>query len=355
MKKLNFYPTLTLAYLLATAYSIAQAPQKISYQAIVRDAAGQLIANANVGIRITILQGNTEGSSVYVESHTAQSNTHGVVSVQIGAGTNAAGSIEIIEWSQGPYFIRAEIDPQGGSDYRITVASELLSVPYALFATNRGVVGPQGPPGPEGPEGAQGIEGEPGPGIEGVEDNGMGKLTFHFDDGTSYTTPVLTGPQGPKGSHDLSPYLTTTDLSSAVPDHETDPVFTASPSSGITGQRIATWETAYGWGDHGAGGYLKIENQRIDDVLLISTNAQNQPIENLSKLSIGTVGMQQSHPSAILDVNSETKGFLVPRMPDAQMRSIVNPAAGLMIYNTDQNKLQYFNGGWQDLKLDLGN
>ena len=355
MKKLNFCSALTMAYLLATVGTLAQVPQKISYQAIVRDAAGKLMIDANIGIRITILQGNTEGSSVYVESHTAQSNTHGVVSVQIGAGTNAAGSIGSIEWSQSPYFIKAEIDPQGGVNYRITVMSELVSVPYALFSPHQSIAGPEGPQGPQGAAGLQGIQGEQGAGIESVSDDGMGMLTFHYDNGTSYTTPVLIGPQGPKGSHDLSPYLKTADLSAAVAEHETDPVFAASPASDITEPRIASWESAYGWGDHGAAGYLETENQGIDDVLQISSDAQNQPMENLSKLSIGTLGVQSPDPSAILEVNSVSKGFLVPRLTDAQIRSIVDPAVGLMIYNTDQNKLQYFNGAWQDVKLDPGN
>src|SRR5688500_12912816 len=121
MKKLNFCTTLMLACLLATVCAIAQAPQKISYQAIVRDDAGKVITDAAIGIRITILQDNVEGSAVYIESHAAQSNTHGVVSLQIGAGTNVAGSIESIDWPQGPYFIKTEIDPLGGVSYTITV------------------------------------------------------------------------------------------------------------------------------------------------------------------------------------------------------------------------------------------
>ena len=347
MEGLNYRLALVLVWSLVAVHAAGQPPKKISYQAIVRDNAGHVITSATVSMRISIVQGSAEGPAVYVESHTAQSNTHGVVSLQIGGGSGTVGSLEDIEWSQGPYFIRTGIDPQGGTNYTITLTSELLSVPYALFALDQGVAGPVGPQGPEGAQGPQGPQGAQGAGIERVEDNGMGMLTFHFDDGTSYTTPVLTGPQGPQGSHDLTPYAKTADLPAAVPDHEADPVFAQSPSSAITADQIANWQASHGWGDHGVEGYLKIENQGLANTLEISTDAQGQPMENLSKLSVGRI---EPVSSAVLQIVSESKGFLIPRMTSRQVQQIQDPAQGLMIYNTDTKVFQYFDGTlWQDI------
>jgi hypothetical protein len=44
---------------------------------------------------------------------------------------------------------------------------------------------------------------------------------------------------------------------------ETDPIFSASPSNGITNTNISNWNTAYGWGDHSTEGYLTSESDPI--------------------------------------------------------------------------------------------
>jgi hypothetical protein len=113
---------------------IAQTPEKISYQAVVRDNAQKLIANQSVGIRISILQGSATGTAVYVESHTVTTNPNGLVTLEIGSGTVASGSISGINWSTGTYFIKSETDPTGGTTYTLVGTSQLLSVPYALHA-----------------------------------------------------------------------------------------------------------------------------------------------------------------------------------------------------------------------------
>ncbi len=127
----------------------AQAPQRISYQAVVRDAAEALLTNTTVGMRISILQGSGSGPSQYTETHVSQSNSNGLVTFEIGAGTVVSGDLNGIDWADGPYFILSETDPDGGSDYSIAGTSQLLSVPYAFFAANS-QAGPQGPQGPPG-------------------------------------------------------------------------------------------------------------------------------------------------------------------------------------------------------------
>lgn len=140
------------AGLLISAILFAQAPEKMSYQAVIRNTSNTLLTNQTVGMRISILQGSPSGATVYVETQLPTSNTNGLVSLEIGSGTVVSGNMATIDWSMGPYFIKSETDPNGGTNYTITGTSQLLSVPYALYAKNAGssIPGPQGPPGPAG-------------------------------------------------------------------------------------------------------------------------------------------------------------------------------------------------------------
>jgi len=142
-----------------------QAPNNFSYQAVVRNELNQLVVSQTVGLRLSILQNSGTGNTVYAETHSPTTNSNGLYSVEIGNGTIASGSIATIDWSQGPYFIKTEVDPLGAVNYTIESVSQLQSVPYALYANNSGssVVRPAGPIGPQGPQGEAGPSGEPGP------------------------------------------------------------------------------------------------------------------------------------------------------------------------------------------------
>ena len=113
---------------------LAQTPQGMSYQAVVRDGSGALVTNQSVGMAISILQGSALGTTKYAETHTITTNANGLVSLEIGKGTVVQGSLSTIDWGSGPYFVKTETDPNGGSNYSISGTSELLSVPFALHA-----------------------------------------------------------------------------------------------------------------------------------------------------------------------------------------------------------------------------
>ena len=167
---------ITLVYLLIGTSIFAQAPQKMSYQAVIRNTSGALVTSTSVGMKISILQGSATGTVAYSETQTASTNANGLVSLEIGAGTVVSGTFGGINWANGPYFIKTQTDPTGGTNYTIVGSSQLLSVPYALFSAN-GTPGPQGPQGPIGPIGLTGATGSQGPiGLTGA-----------------------TGPQGPIG------------------------------------------------------------------------------------------------------------------------------------------------------------
>ncbi|MDG1159170.1 MAG: hypothetical protein P8N19_06730 [Flavobacteriales bacterium] len=202
-------------------FTFAQTPQKISYQAVVRDADNQLVSNSNVGVRLSIIAQSIDGMPVYIETHDGQTNDNGLLTLLMGDGDVEEGVFEEIDWSEGPFFIKTEMDPNGGVDYSIEASSQLLSVPYALYAETSGssIPGPQGiqgdtgPMGPQGPTGEQGFQGETGPigpqgpageqgpqGIQG-ETGPMGPQGPTGEQGPQgiqgETGPI--GPQGPQG------------------------------------------------------------------------------------------------------------------------------------------------------------
>lgn len=130
-----------LAFFACLVFSIqilAQAPHMMSYQAVIRNADNELVVNTQVGVQISILKGSPSGSTVFSESHNKTTNDNGLVSLEIGTGSNISGHISQIDWSDGPYYIRSETDPAGGGNYSISIASQLMSVPYALYAARSG-------------------------------------------------------------------------------------------------------------------------------------------------------------------------------------------------------------------------
>lgn len=116
----------------------AQAPNAFNYQGIARDLTGNPILNRNIGIRVSILQGTITGTEAYKELHLISTSNTGLFNIQIGNGTPANGTIGSISWGEGPFFLKIEMDENGGSNYKLIGTNQLLSVPYALFAEKSG-------------------------------------------------------------------------------------------------------------------------------------------------------------------------------------------------------------------------
>jgi hypothetical protein len=190
MKKLLF---IVIAIILAGNIQ-AQAPQKFSYQAVIRNASNQLIENQSIGLRVSILQGSAIGNAIFSELHAPVTNSNGLISIEIGGGSSLNGSISSINWANGPFFIQTETDIDGGNNYTITATSQLMSVPYALYALNSGssIPGPQGEQGPIGQTGPQGLPGATGPAGSTGSQGPQGPI--------GQTGPTgATGPQGSQG------------------------------------------------------------------------------------------------------------------------------------------------------------
>lgn len=125
-----------LMALISVANVFAAVPENISYQAIVRNSTDELVRNQPISMRISILKDSAGGQEVFAETHQTLTNTNGVVSVQIGSLNPMQ-----VDWSAGPYLLKTEIDLQGGTNYTITGTSQMLSVPYALYAKTSGQSG----------------------------------------------------------------------------------------------------------------------------------------------------------------------------------------------------------------------
>ena len=174
------------AMVLLCATMLAQAPQKMSYQAVVRGSDNVLVANQNVSVRISILQGSASGATVYTETHLATTNVNGLLTVEVGGG-NSSQDFAQIPWAQGPFYLKSEIDPTGGANYSIESVQQLLSVPYALYAGSAGNV----------------------PAFAVTPTDTGYVLVLTMPDGNTQSYLLHHGQQGPAGSDGVSPTVTT--------------------------------------------------------------------------------------------------------------------------------------------------
>ncbi len=126
----------TLALSLLPVLVAAQVPAMFNYQGAARDNTGAVLANQTIGIRILIREDSPSGTIVYSETHSPVTNDFGIFNLQIGAGNVISGDMQTIDWGANNYFFEVEMDASGGSNYQSMGASQLVAVPYAMYARN---------------------------------------------------------------------------------------------------------------------------------------------------------------------------------------------------------------------------
>jgi len=196
MKK--FTLTLLTAILLSSLLLAQNAPQGFNYQGVARNGAGTVITNSTIGMRFSLHNNTANGAVVYSETKTITTDQYGVFSLVIGSGTPVQGTFNSINWGSGNKYLQVEMDPKGGNKYVDMGTTQLMSVPFALFAAtgNTGATGPQGPVGNTGATGPQGAVGATGPqGPIGL----TGATGPQGPQGPTGLTGA-TGPQGPQGN-----------------------------------------------------------------------------------------------------------------------------------------------------------
>jgi len=196
MKKLLLIALLSIGFTLAIK---AQTPQQFNYQGAARNANGIPLANKNIALRISILDGSSTGTVQYSEVRNVTTNALGLYALAIGAtgASSVNGTIAGVTWASGLKFVKVEIDPDNGTNFNLAGTAQLLSVPYALYAAN-GPAGPKGDPGVAGPAGPQGIAGAAGPQGPVGATGAQGPIGLTGAAGAQGAVGA-TGPQGAKG------------------------------------------------------------------------------------------------------------------------------------------------------------
>ncbi len=135
MKSLKLFFVFACVIMLGSTSLYAQVPQAFSYQAVARDASGEIKANADIRVQVRILQGSENGAVLYTETHSVQTSEIGSFSLEIGRG-NSENTFSEIDWLNGPHYLAMGVDLEGGSNYVDVGSTKLLSVPFALVAGN---------------------------------------------------------------------------------------------------------------------------------------------------------------------------------------------------------------------------
>ena len=138
MKKIIFL--LTLSFTLLNFVQAQTPPNAFNYSAVARNAAGQPIATTTIGIQITILKTSPTGASQYSENHFVNTDAYGLFNLVIGAGAVQSGSMATIDWSNDNYYLKVGMDAAGGTNFLTMGTTQLLSVPYAMYAKSAGSI-----------------------------------------------------------------------------------------------------------------------------------------------------------------------------------------------------------------------
>uniref|UniRef100_UPI00404728D4 hypothetical protein n=1 Tax=Algoriphagus sp. TaxID=1872435 RepID=UPI00404728D4 len=287
MKKILF----SLLFLLTTATLWAQAPQRMSYQSIIRDGSNVVVASTTVGVKISLIQGTSTGSVVYSETHRKPTNTNGLLSLEIGDGTAILGTFAGIDWANGPYLIKTETDPTGGTNYSIPGIAALNSVPYALFSAN-GTPGPQGATGPQGPIGLTGLKGAVG--LQGAKgDSGA------------------TGPIGPAGANGTNGTNGATGPAPSGTGIVTVSSGTLQTPSGLTGDVTTT----------GAGLATTIGTGKVTNTMLAGSIDLTSKVTGILPSSNGGTG------NGFTTITGPTTSLKTFTLPDASATILTSNAA----------------------------
>jgi len=398
--------------LLMVASSIfGQVPASFKYQAVLRDARGNIKANIATQLTISVLTEDANGTAVFSETHSASTDGYGLINLEIGKGTPTVGTLSDIDWGASTYFIKVDVD---GVEMG---TSQLLSVPYALYAKTAGnVTGNITETDPVFTDsqaaiitanhitklnnlsgvntGDQNLSGLAtttlltsalGNKVDKVAGKGLSANDYTNAEKTKLMaiTCINTGDQNitamthsnraaldavtgkNTGDQDLSGLATTTSLTTSL-SNKVDKVagkglstadFTTAEKTklaAITGSNTGYQDiTAMTHSNRAVLDSVSGKNtgdQDLTSVLVKGPDAWNKKIVNVNQLGVGT---DTPDLSSAIEIKSTTQGFLPPRMTYVQKLAIISPASGLIIWCNNcgvSGEIQVYNGKmWTNL------
>jgi len=125
---------LTSIFFLFAITLMAQVPAGFSYQAVVRNNSGVIVASQTVKFQFSILQNSATGTTVYKETQSKATNEFGLVNLVVGSGTKVNGNFDPSGWGNNSHFLKVELDPNNGSTFTHLGTVQLMAVPYAFHA-----------------------------------------------------------------------------------------------------------------------------------------------------------------------------------------------------------------------------
>ncbi|MCX6257469.1 MAG: hypothetical protein NTW49_06175 [Bacteroidia bacterium] len=350
MKKSIIY----FIFIFAIATVSAQTPMSFSYQAVVRDSTGNILADQNVSLRISVLQGNVSGSAAYVETHATTTNRFGLILLSIGQGNVISGSFSNIDWaSGGMWFLKVELDPYGGSNYFEMGTSQFLSVPYALHSKTAEIL-----------TGALN-ETDPVFGSHAASSiNSADILNWNtaFNWGNHAIAGYLTNftESDPVWSQSSVNYYTKFNLQTNGSAQVyfgnitnrpntlagygiTDAMNTSHPANSISTTNISHWNTAYSWGNHATAGYLATET---DPVWSLAS------LNYYTKFNLQTSGSAQVHFDNVTNKPTTLNGYGITNAMHTSQPANTITLANISNWNTAYSWGNHADAGYLTYETD---
>lgn len=329
--------SLIAALLLACITWAQTVPQAINYQAVARDAAGTILSNRAIRVKFNILQGSAFGPVQYSETQAVTTNQFGLFSLQVGRGTPVTGTFSNVPWTAADQWLQVEMDPNGGTNFFLMGSSELISVPYALYAERVGIVNLA----LNDLTDVNTVGVQPG---QILSWNGTNWVPVN-DQNTTYTAGTGLTLTGTVFSHTPHTGDAIGATALTVVGLQSRPLAATVP----TGGQVIAWNQGLGqWEPTSlSGGALLVAGNGIDilgDTIINTTWIENGPVDIYHPQGNVAIGSINANPTAILELNATDRGFLPPRLTTTQRDNIASPAQGLLIFNTTDSILQVFNG-----------
>ena len=104
-----------------------------------RNSSGNIVSNQSISLKLSVLDTGGLQTPIYSEIFYVNTNQFGLISLKMGTGSPFIGLFSSIDWANGPYAVKTEVDLSGGLNFQSLGVSQLVSVPYALYSERAGM------------------------------------------------------------------------------------------------------------------------------------------------------------------------------------------------------------------------